>query len=331
MNKVIQLNNRPVGKPVLDDFKLIEENFPTTKEGEVLLNTIYVSVDPYLRGRMSDSKSYVSSFELNKAIQSAIIAKVIESKHPDFKSEDIVIGNLEWKEYQTSNGKTLTKIDKNTANLTVYLGVLGMTGMAAYLGLTEIGQPKENETIVISGAGGAVGTIVGQIGKLLGCRIIGITGSDEKVELLKSKFKFDDCINYKTNTNLATAIKKSCPDGIDIYFDNVGGKISDAVLSNINKYARLPVCGAISLYNTTEVSVGPRIQPILLTKSATMRGFIVGDFIDKFPKATKQLSTWLNEGKLIYTETIADGFENIPKAFIDLFDGKNIGKMIVKI
>lgn len=331
MNKVILLNKRPHGKPTLSDFKITSEEIPTAKDGEILLKTAYVSVDPYLRGRMNDAKSYVPPFELNKPIQSGMIAEVTDSKHADFKKGDFVSGNLDWKEYQTSSGKYLQKVNGSDAKLSSYLGILGMTGLTAYLGLTEIGMPKEGETIVVSGAGGAVGTVVGQLGKLLGCKVIGITGSDEKVGLLTSTFKFDHAINYKTTKDLKEAVKSACPKGVDIYFDNVGGEISDAVLANINKYARLPVCGAISLYNETKVALGPRLQPLLLTKSATMRGFIVGDFAEKFPAATKQLTALLRDKKLTFTETVVEGFDNIPQAFLDLFEGKNKGKMIVKI
>lgn len=331
MNKTILLNKRPAGKPTVDDFKFISESLPITKEGEILLKTLYVSVDPYLRGRMNDSKSYAAPFELNKPMRSGTIGEVIESKNSHFKKGDFVTGNLEWKELQTSTGRDINIIAAKPSELTAHLGVLGMTGLAAYLGLTEIGLPKTGETLVVSGAAGAVGSIVGQIGKLLGCKVIGITGSDEKVKLVKSKFGFDEAINYKTNRDLKDAVNKACPEGVDIYFDNVGGDISDAVLANINKYARLPLCGTIALYNSTMMPVGPRIQPLLLTKSATMRGFIVGDFVEKFPTATQQLTSWLKEGKLKYSETIVEGFENIPKAFLDLFEGKNEGKMIVKI
>jgi NADPH-dependent curcumin reductase CurA len=280
---------------------------------------------------MGDSKSYVPAFEIGKPIQSGIIAEVIDSTHSEFTKGDFVSGILEWKEYQVSDGKGLKKVDQNISALSSYLGILGMTGITAYLGLIEIGTPKAGETIVVSGAAGAVGSVVGQIGKILGCTVVGITGSDEKAELLKSKFKFDSAINYKTVPDLNAAIRNACPKGVDIYFDNVGGEISDAVLANINKHARLPVCGAISLYNETKVPVGPRIQTILLTKSAMMRGFIVGDFASKFPEVVRQLAVWLKEGKLTYSETLVYGFENIPQAFLDLFEGKNEGKMIVKI
>lgn len=331
MNKVILLHKRPNGKPALSDFKFINEAITAPQTGEMLLKTLYVSVDPYLRGRMNDSKSYVPSFVLNEPVQSAIIAEVIDSNQAEFKNGDFVIGNLGWKEFQISDGKGLHKVDADYIELSPYLGILGMTGITAYLGLTEIGIPKPGETLVVSGAAGAVGSVVGQIGKIMGCKVTGITGSDDKVGLLKSKFNFDNAINYKTSPDLQKAIQEACPDGVDIYFDNVGGEISDAVLANINKHARLPVCGAISLYNETTVPVGPRLQPILLTKSATMRGFIVGDFSEKFPVAIRQLATWLKQGKLTYSETIIFGFHNIPKAFIDLFDGKNEGKMIVKV
>lgn len=331
MNKIILLKNHPHGKPTLHDFKISSEEMPAPKDNEVLLKTVYVSVDPYLRGRMNDVKSYIPAFELNKPLQSGIIAEVIESKHADFKKGDFVSDNLDWKEYQISDGKDLVKVNKTDAKLSSYLGILGMTGLTAYLGLMEIGLPKNGETLVVSGAGGAVGSIVGQIGKLHGCRVVGLTGSDEKVSLLTSKFNFDHAVNYKTAKNLKDAIKVACPNGVDIYFDNVGGEISDAVLANINKYARLPVCGAISLYNETEIQLGPRLQPIILTKSATMRGFIIGDLKEKFPAAIKQLSAWLKDDKITFSETLVKGFDNIPQAFIDLFDGKNKGKMIVEI
>ncbi len=331
MNLSILLKKRPVGRPVLSDFEFTRDAITDPMTGFVLLKAVYVSVDPYLRGRMNDAKSYAPSFEIGKPIQSGMIARVVDSRHPEFKKEEYVSGNLEWKEYQISDGKGLTKVDPTVSPLSTYLGILGMTGMTAYLGLTEVGIPKAGETLVVSGAAGAVGSVVGQIGKILGCRVVGITGTDKKAELLRSKFKFDQAINYKTTADLKEAVRTACPDGVDIYFDNVGGVISDAVLANINKFARLPVCGAISQYNDTTVPTGPRLQPILLTKSATMRGFIIGDFSAKFPGAIQQLAAWLKEGKLTYAETIVEGFENIPQAFINLFDGKNEGKMIVKV
>lgn len=331
MNKTIILEKRPVGKPQLSDFKFIENETPHTGNGEMLLKATYVSVDPYLRGRMIDAKSYAPPFQLQQPISSGMVAEVTESNLEGFNKGDFVSGMLEWKEYQKSDGKGLHKVDPSKAPLSAYLGVLGMTGMTAYLGLTEIGKPQEGETLVVSGAAGAVGSIVGQIGKILGCRVIGIAGSDEKVEMLKSKFGFDEGINYKTTKNMKDAIAALCPDGVDLYFDNVGGDISDGVLANINKFARIIVCGSISVYNETTVPMGPRVETVLVKNSALMQGFTIGNYAPKFPVAMGQLANWLKEGKLTYAETIVEGFDQIPQAFIDLFEGKNNGKMIVKI
>ncbi|APU12069.1 NADP-dependent oxidoreductase [Cellulophaga lytica] len=332
MIQTILLKNRPVGRPAVSDFEFVkDESDISINDGEILLETTYVSVDPYLRGRMSDAKSYVPPFELNKPIHSGVIAKVIASKNEKFAIGDYVSGMLDWKTQQVSTGEGLLKVDKSKAPLSAYLGILGMTGLTAYLGLTEIGKPKAGETLVVSGAAGAVGSVVGQIGKILGLNVIGIAGTDEKVEMLKSKFGFDAGINYNTTENMTAAIAEAAPNGVDVYFDNVGGPISDAVLFNINKFARIIICGAISVYNNTELPKSISVQPFLVKNSALMQGFIVSNYADKFPEAMKELSTWLAQDKLTYTETIVEGFENIPTAFIDLFDGKNKGKMIVKI
>lgn len=331
MNKTILLEKRPVGKPALSDFKLITEEIPVPVSGEVLLKSMFVSVDPYLRGRMKDVKSYIPPFELHQPIISAVIAEVTDSKNDKFRKGDHVSGMLPWKVWQISNGKGLRKIDEQGIPLSAYLGVLGMTGLTAYFGLLEIGKPQKGETLLVSGAAGAVGGIVGQIGKIMGLRVVGIAGSDEKVALLKSSFGFDAGINYNATGNMSKAIAGSCPDGVDIYFDNVGGPISDAVLLNINTYARIVVCGAISVYNETSMPKSMAYQPFLIRNRALMQGFIVSDFADRFPQATLTLAQWLQEGKLKNTETIREGFENIPQAFIDLFDGKNKGKMSVRV
>lgn len=331
MNKTIILDKRPVGRPQLSDFKFIDEEKPQPGNGEILLKTTYVSVDPYLRGRMIDAKSYAIPFQLQQPISSGIVAEVVESNLAGFSKGDFVSGLLEWKEFQKSNGNGLLKVDPTKVPLSVYLGILGMTGLTAYLGLSEIGKPKKGETLVVSGAAGAVGSVVGQIGKILGCRVVGIAGTDEKVEMLKVKYGFDEGINYNTTKNMKEAIAAACPDGVDVYFDNVGGEISDGVLANINKFARIVVCGSISVYNETSVPMGPRVEMALVKNSALMQGFIVGNFAPKFPEAIAQLSSWLMEGKLTYTETIVEGFNQIPEAFIGLFEGKNNGKMIVKI
>jgi len=332
MTKTILLKNRPKGTPTQADFEFVTDNTQSTiANGELLLETVYVSVDPYLRGRMSDAKSYVPPFELNKPIHSGVIAKVTASKNKRFKAGDYVSGMLDWKTQQISSGEGLLKVDPSKAPLSAYLGILGMTGLTAYLGLTQIGQPKAGETLVVSGAAGAVGSVVGQIGKLLGLRVVGIAGTDEKIELLKSKFGFDAGINYNTTKDMPAAIAEAAPNGVDIYFDNVGGPISDAVLFSINKFARMVICGAISVYNNTQLPKGLSVQPFLVKNSALMQGFIVSNYAEKFPEAMTQLSQWLAEDKLTYTETVVEGFDNIPKAFIDLFEGKNKGKMIVKL
>ncbi|QWX85272.1 NADP-dependent oxidoreductase [Cellulophaga sp. HaHaR_3_176] len=329
--KTILLNNRPEGKPTVSNFEFVtEEKELSISEGEILLEAAYVSVDPYLRGRMSDAKSYVPSFQLNEPVQSGVVAKVIASKNEKFAEGDFVSGMLNWATQQVSNGEGLNKVDGSKAPLSTYLGVLGMTGLTAYLGLTQIGKPKAGETIVVSGAAGAVGSVVGQIAKILGLHVIGIAGTDEKIDMLKDKFGFDAGINYNTSKDINADIKRLAPNGVDVYFDNVGGSISDAVLFNINHFARIIICGAISVYNDTEIPTGVSVQPFLVKNSALMQGFIVSNYADKFPEAMQQLSGWLADGKLKYTETIVEGFDNIPTAFIDLFEGKNKGKMIVK-
>lgn len=332
MIQTILLKNRPKGRPSLSDFEFVTADTDLKiNQGDILLETAYVSVDPYLRGRMSDAKSYVPPFELNKPIQSGVIAKVITSKNKNFTAGDFVSGMLSWKTKQISTGEGLIKVDPSKAPLSAYLGILGMTGLTAYLGLNQIGKPVAGETLVVSGAAGAVGSVVGQIGKILGLRVIGIAGTDEKIDLLKSKFGFDAGINYNTSKDIRADLAKAAPNGVDVYFDNVGGPISDAVLFNINRFARIVVCGAISVYNNTEVPKSMSVQPFLIKKSALMQGFIVSNYVDKFPEAMKHLSGWLAEGKLTFVETVVHGFDNIPNAFIDLFDGKNKGKMIVEI
>ena len=329
--KTINLKNRPEGTPDLTDFEFTNSTIADLQEGEVLLRSKYFSVDPYLRGRMSDAKSYIKPFELNKPIVSGAIAEVLASKNTKYSVGDYVSGMLEWKETQITKTDQLLIVDPNKAALSAYLGVLGMTGLTAYLGLTEIGKPKKGETLLVSGAAGAVGSVVGQIGKILGLRVVGIAGTDEKVEMLKSDFGFDEAINYNTTENMNKAIAKSCPEGVDIYFDNVGGEISEAVLFNINKFSRTINCGAISVYNSTELPKSISVQPFLIKTSSSMQGFVISNYADKHSEGIKQLAEWLQQGKLHYVETIIEGFDKLPSAFINLFQGVNKGKMIVKV
>jgi NADPH-dependent curcumin reductase CurA len=327
--KQIVLASRPNGTPATANFRFEDTELPKLREGEVLLKGLFYSVDPYMRGRMNDAKSYVQPFQLDQPIQGSVVATVLESKSKDFKQGDLVTGFLPWQERYISNGERLQIIDATIAPPSYYLGILGMTGLTAYFGLMDIGKPKANETVIVSGAAGAVGLVVGQIAKLQGCHVVGIAGSDEKIKLLKD-VGFDEAINYKTTTDIKRSITDICPNGVDVYFDNVGGEISDAVIANINFHARIPLCGQISLYNSTEIPIGPRLQPMLLTRSALMQGFIVGNYQNRFPEGIKQLTEWVKENKLTFKETIVHGFDKLPAAFIGLFDGENIGKMIVE-
>lgn len=331
MNQTILLKRRPIGKPSLEDFEFKTEDIPQAGPNELLLKTKYVSVDPYLRGRMREERSYIEPFVLGEPLESGIIAEVIESNHPNFYKGEFVSGILKWKEFQTATGAGLNKVDPEKAPLTVHLGVLGLTGITAYLGLEKIGKLNPGETLLVSAAAGAVGSIAGQIGKIKGCRVIGIAGSDEKIEKIKNTFNFDDGINYQSSSNVSKEIKEKCPDGVDVYFDNVGGEILDAALLNMNKFGRIINCGAISLYNETSIPKGPRPEGLLIRNSLLMQGFIVRDYVKDFGPAINQLSSWLKEDKLKYEETIVRGFQNIPSAFLDLFDGKNKGKMIVQV
>lgn len=331
VNRQILLIKRPVGIPDESCFKLIMSEIPQPKDGQILLQTKYLSVDPYMRGRMNDRKSYVEPFYLNEILSGGIVAEVIESNSDSFAEGDFVVGNLQWQDYSIVDEKQVRKINQDIAPVSTALGVLGMTGLTAYFGLLVVGQPMKDETVVVSGAAGAVGTIVGQIAKIHGCHVVGIAGSDLKTKYLVDELGFDAAVNYKTAAYLRKSLNEACPNGVDIYFDNVGGEISDTVLSLINKYARIPLCGQISLYNETQIPLGPRIQPVLLTNCALMKGFLVHNYEDMFDQAILHLAEWLQSKKLKYVENIVDGLENAPKAFIALFAGENIGKQIVKI
>jgi hypothetical protein len=328
--KQIVLAARPNGTPLLNDFRFENIELDALQQGEVLVQGMYYSVDPYMRGRMNEGKSYVPQFELSKAIEGGVLATVLESKSDLFKTGDVVLGALPWSEKMIASDKNLQKIESTVESVTYYLGILGMTGLTAYFGLMHIGKPKAGQTVVVSGAAGAVGIVVGQIAKIHGARVIGIAGSDEKATMLKEEFGYDDVINYKTTTDINKAIADLCPNGVDVYFDNVGGSISDAVIQNLNFHARIVLCGQISLYNSTEIPMGPRIQPLLLTRSVLMQGFIISNFQKDFPEGIAHLSKWVNEGKLKFTETIVDGFDQLPVALLGLFKGENKGKMIVK-
>jgi NADPH-dependent curcumin reductase CurA len=335
-NKQILLVSRPAGMPTPDNFKIVDAPVPQPVEGEVLIRTLYLSVDPYMRGRMSDRKSYVEPFALHEVITGGVVGEVVESRAEAFQPGDIVVGMLGWQLYSVAKADqasvtSIRKLDPKFAPVTTALGILGMPGLTAYFGLLDIGKPKAGETVVVSGAAGAVGTVVCQIAKIKGCRVVSVAGSDEKNRYLTEELGVDAAINYKSAGDLRQALKDACPRGVDVYFDNVGGEVSDALMTLINHGARIVICGLISLYNLEQPDTGPRVQPYLLVNSALMQGFIVTDYADRFAEGIMQLSGWLAEGRLKYVEHVVEGFENTPRAFLGLFAGENLGKQLVKV
>ncbi|SNC66574.1 hypothetical protein SAMN06265337_1657 [Hymenobacter gelipurpurascens] len=328
-NQTIRLASRPTGAPTAETFQFTTSEAPTPTPGQVLLKTRYVSVDPYMRGRMSAAKSYVAPFEVGEPIAGGVVAEVVESNLDKLPVGSLVVGNLPWQQYTVSDGKGLQQIPAGPAPISYFLGLLGMPGLTAYFGLLDICQPKAGETVVVSGAAGAVGMVVGQLAKIKGARVIGTAGSDEKVAYLK-ELGFDEAINYKT-ANIAEALAAAAPNGVDCYFDNVGGEITDAVYDLLNKHARIALCGQIASYNATEAPVGPRPEGKLLKTSAKLQGFIVSDYLPQWPEGVKQLTEWYSQGKLRFEETITEGFDQIPNAFLGLFKGENTGKALVKV
>ena len=328
--KEIHLAKRPEGIPADEDFAFIEKDIPSPGEGEVLVKTLYLSVDPYMRGRMRDVKSYVAPYKLNEAISGGVLAEVIESNSELLQRGDIVNGTMKWAEYNAVKAERVQKVDPAIAPITTRLGILGLTGLTAYFGLLDIGKPQTGETVVVSGAAGAVGSVVGQIAKLKGARAVGIAGSQEKIDYLINELGFDAAVNYKSGS-FKEDFKKAVPDGVDVYFDNVGGEVSDAVIWELNNKARVVLCGTISSYNTPGEDIGPRIQWKFITTSSMMKGFTLGDYASEFRTGATDLGKWLQEGKLKYEETIVEGFENTPKAFLGLFEGTNLGKQLVKV
>ena len=331
-NRQITLAARPVGFPKDSDFKLVESPISTPNEGEFVVRVIYVSVDPYMRGRMNDAASYAAPVQLGSVMGGGAVGKVISSNNPGFGEGDIVEGPFGWQEYAVSNGQGVRKIDPSLAPISTALGILGMPGLTAYFGLLDICNPQADETVVVSGAAGAVGSLVGQIAKIKGCRAVGIAGADDKIAYLTSELGFDAAFNYKTETNYVQRLKELCPKGIDVYFDNVGGTITDAVFRLINTKARISVCGQISQYNLEEPETGPRIVlGSLLVKQAKAEGFLVFQFAARYAEGLKQMAEWIKQGKLKYREDIEAGIENAPRAFMAMLKGRNTGKQLVKV
>ena len=331
VNRQIIMAARPVGLPRASDFKLVESAIADPGVGEVLVRTFYLSVDPYMRGLMSDTKSYAHPLQIGQVLVGGAVGQVVQANDPNFAAGDIVQGALGWQEYAVIRGSELRKIDLSLAPISTALGVLGMPGLTAYFGLLDIGASNPGETVVVSGAAGAVGSIAGQIAKIKGCHVVGIAGSDAKIKFLLEDCSFDAAFNYKTVSAYAATLKELCPAGIDVYFDNVGGPVTDAVMGLLNVKARVVVCGQISQYNLVESELGPRWLGQLIVKQAKIQGFLVSSYTSRFSEGLGQLAQWLREGKLKYREDIVEGLENAPQAFIGMLQGRNIGKQLVLI
>ena len=333
-NRQILLASRPHGEPTLDNFKLVETTLPSPAPGQLLLRSLYLSLDPYMRGRMSGEKSYASPVEVGGVMGGQAVAEVVDSNHPDHRLGQIVLAPIGWQEYMLSDGDGLQKIDPSLGPVSYALGVLGMPGLTAYTGLLNIGQPKSGETLVVAAASGAVGSVVGQIAKLKGCRVIGIAGGAEKCRYVKAELGFDDCLDHR-EPNLADRLRAACLDGIDVYFENVGGDVFTAVFPLLNNFARIPVCGLIAHYNATEAPAGPDRLPQLmkqiLVKRLTFRGYIVSDFASQYPQFLEEVGGWLRDGRIKYKEDVTEGLENAPRELIGVLRGENFGKKIVKV
>ncbi|MEU9386757.1 NADP-dependent oxidoreductase [Streptomyces sp. NPDC048279] len=331
INREWHLLSRPVGWPKPEDFALVEAEVPTPGEGQVLVRNKYLSVDPYMRGRMSAAKSYAAPFELGKVMQGGAVGEVVESNAGGIAAGDHVLHFFGWREYAVMDAKNAVKVDAAAAPLSTYLGVLGMTGLTAYAGLLRTASFKEGDSVFVSGAAGAVGSQVGQIAKLKGAsRVIGSAGSDEKVKLLVEEYGFDAAFNYK-NGSVSEQLRAAAPDGVDVYFDNVGGDHLEAAIGQLNRNGRIAVCGMISVYNNTEPAPGPRNLARLIQTRGRIEGFLVGDHYDLQPQFVAEVGPWVASGRLKYRETIVEGIENNLEAFLGVLRGDNTGKMIVKL
>ncbi|WBU51549.1 NADP-dependent oxidoreductase [Kosakonia pseudosacchari] len=329
------LASRPHGAPVADNFRLEEDDIATPGEGQVLLRTVFLSLDPYMRGRMSDVPSYSPPVKIGEVMCGGTVSRVVKSQHPDFAEGDWVLGYSGWQDYDISGGEGLVKLGDNPPHPSWSLGILGMPGFTAYMGLLDIGQPKAGETLVVAAATGPVGATVGQIGKIKGCRVVGVAGGSEKCRHAVEVLGFDHCIDHHAE-DFAEQLAAACPQGIDIYFENVGGKVFDAVLPLLNTSARIPLCGLVSGYNATDLPAGPDRIPLLmatlLKKRIRLQGFIIGqDYGHRIHEFQQEMEKWIREEIIHYREQLIEGLENAPDAFIGLLEGKNFGKVVVQI
>ena len=329
-NKQIKLAARPIGLPKRSDWEITISEVPELNEGEFLVKVLYLSLDPAMRGWMNEGKSYIAPVEIGAVMRAGAVGKVIDSKNDRFNIGDYVSGGFNVQEYAISNGKGASKINPKLAPLTTFLSALGMPGMTAYFCFLELGQPKEGETVVVSGAAGAVGSVVGQIAKIKGCRVVGIAGGEKKCNYIVEDLGFDAAIDYK-NESVRKRLKETCPEGVDIYFDNVGGEILDTVLTRINRHARIQICGAISQYNNTTPVKGPSNYLSLLVNRARMEGFVVFDYAHRYGEAAMEMAQWMQAGKLKAKEHIEEGLDNFPEVLLQLFSGEKMGKLVLKV
>ncbi len=335
INRRVLLNSRPQGAPTPDNFRLETTDLPQPSEGQVLLRTVYLSLDPYMRGRMSDASSYAPPVELGEVMVGGTVCRVEQSMHPDFVEGDWVLGYTGWQDYEVSDGKGLIPLGQQLEHPSRSLGVLGMPGFTAYMGLLDIGQPKPGETVVVAAATGAVGAVVGQIAKLKGCRVVAVAGGPQKCKAGIEAFGFDECLDHYA-PDFAEQLADACPDGIDVYFESVGGKVFDAVLPLLNVKARIPVCGLIAHYNDTKLPEGPDRLPLLmqtfLVRRIKAQGFIIfDDYGSRYGEFLAEMTPWVAEGKVKFIEDVVDGLDNAPNAFIGLLEGKNFGKLVVRV
>jgi len=331
VNRQFKLAAVPVGYPKESDFSLAQAPLAPPADGQVLVKSAYLSVDPYMRGRITGVRTYADPVLVGDVMQGGTVGQVVESKASGFAPGDYVTGFWGWQEFASVDPKTLTKLDPKLAPVSTALGVLGMPGMTAYFGFLEICQPKPGETVLVSGGAGAVGSLVGQIAKIKGCRAVGIAGTDDKVEWMTKELGFDAAFNYKSTSDYSAKIKELCPNGVDCYFDNVGGAITDAVFPLMNVYGRISICGQISLYNLDKPELGPRLLTFVLVKQLKVEGFIVFRWQNRYQEGIAQMAQWLREGKLKHREEVVEGFENTVKAFIGMLKGDNTGKMLLKV
>jgi len=329
-NKQLLLQNRPLGLPKKETWKLVETDIPQAKEGEILVQCEYVSLDPAMRGWINAGRSYIEPVQIDDVMRAGGVGKVIASNHSDFKVGDHVYGQTGIQQYIVTNGKGWHKVDPTLAPLPTYLGTLGMPGMTAYFGILEVGELKEGDAVLVSGAAGAVGSVVGQIAKINNCKVIGIAGGADKCKYLVDELGFDEAIDYKSD-NVASKLKEYFPKGIDVYFDNVGGEILDLALSRLAMHARIVICGAISQYNNTTPIKGPSNYLSLLVNRATMRGMVVFDHAKDYGKASQQMALWMMQGRLKSKEDVYEGIENFYETFLRLFSGDKMGKLVLKV